>query len=165
MSQETIRHWLILLAMLLVYLGIGFLVGYKCGRKPPQTIEKIKVDTLARIDTIVREKPIPMLVYKDRWDTVEVQTIQHDTILAEIPIERKVYAEDSLYYASVSGFRPSLDTLIVFPKTTTITIDRTKYVQPPKWSFGITAGPSALITPSGKIYGGAGIAAGLTYRF
>lgn len=163
--SETIRHWLILLALLMVYLIIGFLVGYKCGRKPPQTIEKIKVDTLVRIDTIVREKPIPMLVYKDRWDTVEVQTIQHDTILAEIPIERTVYQEDSLYYASVSGFRASLDTLIVFPKTTTITIDRFNFVKPRKCSFGVTAGPSALITPNGKFHGGAGVTAGLTIRF
>lgn len=163
--SDTIRHWLILLAMLLVYLGIGFLVGYKCGKKPPETIEKVKVDTVTVYDTIFKEKPIPKLVYKDRWDTVEVQTIQHDTVLAELPIEKKVYAEDSLYYASVSGFRPSLDTLIVYTKTTTITIDRTQLIPRSKWSFGLTAGPSALITPSGRIYGGAGLTAGLTYRF
>ena len=162
--SETIQHWLILLALLLVYLIIGFLVGYKCGKKPPQTIEKVKMDTITVYDTIFKEKPIPKLVYKDRWDTVFVHTIQNDTVLAEVKIERKVYQEDSLYYASVSGFRASLDTLIVFPKTTTITIDRVKVVQPRKYSFGVTAGPSALITPNGKIHGGAGITAGLTIR-
>lgn len=165
MSQETIRHWLILLALLMVYLIIGFLVGYKCGKKPPQTIEKVKMDTITVYDTIFKEKLIPKLVYKDRTDTVTIETVQHDTVLAEVKIERKVYQEDSLYYASVSGFRASLDTLIVFPKTTTITIDRVKVVPPPRCSFGVTAGPSALITPFGKIHGGAGITAGLTIRF
>lgn len=159
------RDGLIKAAIVLAFFGLGFFVGNKFLHNEPGVVEVVKVDTLVCYDTVIVERPVQKLVYLDRVDTIEVETIQHDTVLAELPIERKVYAEDSLYYASVSGFRPSLDTLIVYPKTTTITIDRTKYVQPPKWSFGITAGPSALITPSGKIYGGVGIAAGISYNF
>ena len=159
------RSGLIKTAIVLAFFCLGFLIGNKFLHKSPDVVEIVKVDTLVRYDTVVVDRPVQKLVYLDRTDTISVETIQHDTVLAAIPIERKVYADDSLYYASVSGFRPSLDTLIVFPKTTTITIDRTKYVQPPKWSFGITAGPSALITPSGKVYGGVGIAAGISYNF
>lgn len=159
--SNFIRHNLILL----IPFFIGAMIGYKFGDRPPQTIEKVKTDTVTVFDTVYKEKPVPKLVYKDGTDTVTIETVQHDTVDAVIPIERKVYAEDSLYYASISGFRASLDTLIVYPKTTTITIDRTSYIQPKRWNFGITAGPSALVTPNGKIYGGVGITAGLTYRF
>lgn len=165
MSQETIRHWLILLAMLLVYLIIGFLVGYKCGKKPPQTIEKIKVDTLTVYDTIVRDRPVSVEKYIFRTDTVRLVTVERDTVTAEIPIERHVYAEDSLYRAVVTGYRASLDSLVVWPKTTTITIDRTVREQAPRWSFGATAGPAVLVSPSGRLHAGAGIAVGISCRF
>jgi len=163
--MRDIRSWVILLFLMLIYLGIGFVIGRKTGRKPPETIEIVKVDTTVVFDTIVRERPVFVESYIDRWDTVEVTTIQHDTVVAEIPIERKVYQEDSLYLAVVSGYHPSLDSLVVWPKTTTITIDRIQKIQPPKWSFGVTAGPSALVTPNGKIYGGLGASVGLSYHF
>ncbi len=162
--KESTRIFTFLL-LLLLYTGIGFVLGYKVGRKPPQTIEKVRVDTTVVFDTIVRERPVYVTSYVERWDTLEVETILHDTVRVELPIERKVYEEDSLYRAVVSGFRPSLDTLIVWPKTTTITIEKTNTIQPSKWGFGAAAGPSVLVTPGGKVYGGIGASVGLTYRF
>ena len=153
------------LLLLIIFAGMGFFIGRKSARNEPETTIIRDTITCTKLDTFVVEKPV--LKYSYIHDTVRTyfQTVYHDTVLVDVPIERKVYAEDSLYYASVSGWKPSLDTLIVYPKETTITITNTVKTPPPRWSLGMTAGPSALVTPSGRVYGGVGIAAGLTYNF
>lgn len=153
--------------------AVSFLIGCRYGRKTSHGPEPYIIrDTTTYIvhDTIIREKPVPVTSYI--YDTVHTYftTIRHDTVAIEVPIERKIYHEDSLYHAVVSGPRfekngPSLDSLIVWPKTTTITIREQVKVPVPKLSFGITAGPSALVTPNGKVYGGIGATLGLTYNF
>ena len=146
-------------------LAVGLILGHRVCRKPPESQVITKVDTCVVYDTIVREKPV--FRYSYIHDTIRTYftTIEHDTVLVDVPIERKVYAEDSLYYASVSGWRPSLDTLVVYPKETTITITNTIKTPAPKFSFGVTAGPSVLFLPSGEVKGGLGVTAGLQYRF
>ena len=101
------------------------------------------------------------------YDTIRTYftTVRHDTVLVDVPIERKVYQEDSLYRAVLSGWHPSLDSLIVWPTTTTITIREKEKIPAPKWSLGVTAGPSALVTPAGKTHAGIGVTAGVSYRF
>lgn len=148
--------------------AVSFLIGCRYGRKTCHGPEPYIIrDTTTYIvhDTIIREKPIPVTSYI--YDTVHTYftTIRHDTVAVDVPIERKVYHEDSLYHAVISGWRPSLDSLLVWPKTTTITIREQVKVPAPKLSFGITAGPSALVTPNGKVYGGIGATLGLTYNF
>lgn len=59
------------------------------------------------------------------------------SMAVEIPITQKRYDGDD-YRAYVSGYEPSLDSIFVFPKTTTI---RERAYKPPnKWHIGITAG-------------------------
>ena len=154
-----------LLAIIVTYFGLGFLFGRLGGRKPAETHEIVKVDTVVVFDTIVREGPVFVASTVIRYDTVELVTVERDTVEVEVPIERKVYEEDSLYRAVVSGYRASLDTLVVWPRTTTITIDRTKVLPAPRWSFGATAGPSLLVSPRGRVAAGVGVTAGVTYRF
>lgn len=163
--SERLVSWLLRAAIFLLFFGIGFMSSRSCRQDTPQPREVIRVDTLTVFDTIVKNKPIYITKVVERVDTVLLTTVERDTVAAVIPIERKVYAEDSLYRAVVTGYLASLDSLVIWPKTTTITIDRSIYVQPRKWSFGVTAGPSALVTPSGKIYGGVGIAVGVSCRF
>lgn len=145
--------------------AVGLILGHRVCRKPPESQVITKVDTCVVYDTIVRERPV--FRYSYIHDTIRTYftTIEHDTVLVDVPIERKVYAEDSLYYASVSGWHPSLDTLVVYPKETTITITNTIKTPAPKFSFGVTAGPSVLFLPSGEVKGGLGVTAGLQYRF
>jgi hypothetical protein len=78
-----------------------------------------------------------------KWKTVPEYLAVHDTtfvtdsILVDVPMQRKVYQEDSVYYAVVTGFKPSLDTLKVYRET--VTIETTKKVnvyQPYKWTAG-----------------------------
>lgn len=145
--------------------AVGLILGHRVCRKPPESQVITKVDTCVVYDTIVREKPV--FRYSYIHDTIRTYftTIQHDTVLVDVPIERKVYAEDSLYFISISGWHPSLDTLILWPKETTITITNTIKTPAPKFSFGVTAGPSVLFLPSGEVKGGLGVTAGLQYRF
>lgn len=149
--------------------AVSFLVGCRYGRKTARMPVKLSVvnDTVqvTRIDTLVWEKPVFVASYIHDTVRAYFTTIERDTVLVDVPIERKIYEEDSLYHAVVSGWRPSLDTLVVWPKTTTITIREQVKPQLRKLSFGITAGPSALVAPNGKVYGGIGATLGLTYNF
>ena len=149
--------------------AIAFFLGTRYGRKAAKNGPGTQVvrDTveLVKYDTIVREKPV--FRYSYVHDTVRTYftTIQHDSVLVEVPIESRTYAEDSLYYITISGWKPSLDTLILWPKETVITVTNTILPKPAKWSFGLTAGPSVLATPKGEVHAGLGVSAGLTYRF
>lgn len=154
---------------IVLVVAVSFLIGCRYGRKTTRMPVKLSVvnDTVqvTKTDTIVREKPVFVASYIHDTVRTYFTTIEKDTVLVDVPIERKVYEEDSLYHAVVSGWRPSLDTLIVWPKTTTITIREQVKTPAPRLSFGITAGPSALVTPNGKVYGGIGASIGLTYNF
>lgn len=163
--SERLVSWLLRAAIFLLFLGIGFLLGRGCRPDAPQPREVVRVDTLTVFDTIVKNKPIYIAKVVERVDTVRLVTVARDTVAAEIPIERKVYAEDSLYRAVVTGYMASLDSLVIWPKTTTITIDRTVREPAPRWSFGVTAGPAVLVSPSGRMHAGAGIAVGVSCRF
>lgn len=84
-----------------------------------------------------------------------------DSIAVDIPITQKVY-EDSLYRAYVSGYRPSLDSLILFPRhnITTVTNGYT-YPKPRQkhWGIGIHVGYGMTMsrTPQFTPYIGFGI--------
>lgn len=163
--SDRLVSWLPHAAIFLLFFGIGFISSRSCRQDAPQPREVVRVDTLTVFDTIVKNKPIYITKVVERVDTVLLMTVERDTVAAVIPIERKVYQEDSLYRAVVTGYLASLDSLVIFPKTTTITTDRTIYVQPRKWSFGVTAGPAVLVAPSGRMHAGAGIAVGVSCRF
>ena len=147
---------------IVLFFSLGFFLGK--GRKPaPELIEHR--DTTYILDTEYVDKPVPKYVEVIRHDTLRTEywDIKYDTVIAEVPIERKVYEQDSLYKAIISGWHANLDSIWIYKTTTEITI--TKRIPAPKFSFGVTAGPSALITPSGNIKAGLGITAGLQYRF
>ena len=152
-----------------IIVAVSFLIGCRYGRRTAPERLKLHVvwDTteVVRYDTIIRERPVYLTSYVHDTVRTHFTTIHRDTVTVDVPIERRVYQEDSLYRCVISGWRPSLDSLMIFPTTTTITIRESVKTPPPKWSFGVTAGPSALVTPNGKIHGGIGATAGLTFRF
>lgn len=132
-----------LLLTLTAVLCIGFLAGW-FSRVPARVEDFIeKVDTLIVRDTIMRDRPVFVARYLVRTDTVKLAlhdtTLRVDSVLVDVPIERRIYEEDSLYRAVVSGYRPSLDSLLVYRTTTEIT----KFVPVPvkkRWGVGIQAG-------------------------
>ena len=159
--KDTIKEILILA----ICFALGFWLSRFVGRQPTEPEVITVTDTITKIDTLLIDKPVPVKTYIHDTIRTYFTTIEHDTVLVDVPIERKVYAEDSVYYASVSGWHPSLDTLIVYPKETTITITNTVNTPAPKWSFGATVGPSVIVSPSGRVGAGLGVTAGLSYRF
>lgn len=58
-----------------------------------------------------------------------------DSANVEIPIMQKVY-KDSTYTAYISGYKPNLDSLFVYPRTNVVQIRE----KPKRWSVGIGAG-------------------------
>ena len=123
---------------------LGFLAGHHCRRIDPGEPPTVKVDTLVIRDTITREKPV--FVTSVVYDTIRAYftTIRHDTVEVQVPMERRVYQEDSLYRAVVSGWHPSLDSLTIYPKETIITITKPEVIPVRKrWGLGVQAGMGA----------------------
>ena len=84
-----------------------------------------------------------------------------DSVSVKIPITQKIY-EDSLYRAYVSGYRPSLDSLIFFPRHDITTVT-SGYAYPrsrqKRWGIGIHVGYGMTMsnTPQFSPYVGIGI--------
>ena len=84
-----------------------------------------------------------------------------DSAAVEIPITQKVY-EDSLYRAYVSGYRPRLDSLIIFPRHDITTVTN-GYTYPKsrqkRWGIGVHVGYGMTMshTPQFSPYVGIGI--------
>lgn len=185
------RDFIKTLLGLLLIAGVGFALGLGYGRRTarnePETPIISKADTSSSVEPFEVERPKnkDSTVIHHVWVKVPVvpesaekfpESAENvpDSALVDIPIERSVYEEDSLYRAVVSGPRigkagPSLDSLMIFAKTTTITVTNTvpEYIPAPRrgWGFGITVGPSFLATPQGRVHAGLGVSGGLTYNF
>lgn len=105
-------------ALLLI---LGFVIGILCRPHRIERVVDIQRDTTFIRDTHIIEKPV--LVEQTSKETLLVEvhdtTRIHDILYIALPMETKVYAEKD-YYAEVSGYKPSLDYLEVYPKTTTI---------------------------------------------
>lgn len=87
-----------------------------------------------------------------------------DSIAVEIPITQKVY-ENSTYKAYVSGFKPSLDSIFVYPSKEVQTITN-KVDDKSRWSVSLHVGYGLTLTkqPTFAPYIGIGISYNL-YTF
>jgi hypothetical protein len=99
--------------------------------KPKEIVtEIVKTDTLtiARVDTIRIEKPVPYKVIIR--DTIYIR----DTVGVTLVQEVKEY-KDSTYYAKISGINAFLEEIRVYPKTTTKYVYQIEKVveSPDKW--------------------------------
>lgn len=117
--MNTIYRTLALLAIA----AICFFAGSLAGRRMPDRGEAIvTTDTLKLRDTL--RIPYPLLVdvtisEDDIKVPIEDIIIRNDS-LAVLPMEVKSY-EGEGYRAQVSGYKPQLDWIEVFPQTTVIT--------------------------------------------
>ena len=113
------KKYIILLAILVH----GMVIGWLCrGCFHVDKTPIVQRDTLVRVDTIREDNPI--LIKESVIDTMLVvlrDTIRlRDTLFLSLPLEKKIYG-NSEYYAEVSGYRPNLDYIEVFPKTRVVT--------------------------------------------
>lgn len=108
-----------------------------------------KVKTVVKVDTLFISPPMaPLLVFR-LTDTMRIgDTVVH---------REQAYYEDSLYRAWVSGYRPKLDSLMVFPKTVYQTVTNDVYhaiaSKKKRWGLGLQAGYGY----PGGVYAGVGI--------
>lgn len=127
------------LAFLAAFL-IGWITYPLVWRKAPETPE-IQRDTVTVRDTTYLTKD--SLIYVERFhnttDTVTLYDIHHDTITVEVPIEHKHehYSDADVWY---HGFRAGIDSLAVYPITTTITVTEREKRRPTKFGLGVQAG-------------------------
>lgn len=104
----------------IIALTIGVVIGLLCRPNHIREVTKMvtKTDTLIVRDTHIIEKPVP--VEKKITDTMLVAvndtTIVNDTIFVALPRESRIYKGEE-YLAEISGYKPTLDRIEVYPKT------------------------------------------------
>jgi len=137
--------------ILVILLAVACVVAWFHPHEPlPAEIRtETKVKTVVEVDTLLISPPMAPLLTIRLTDTMRIgDTVVH---------REQAYYEDSLYRAWVSGYRPRLDSLQIFPRTVyrTVTNDIYHTITPKKkrWGLGLQAGYGY---PSG-IYAGVGI--------
>ena len=85
-------------------------------------------------DTIVKTvyRTLPTVEVVTRTDTVVVR----DSVMVEIPISRKVY-EDSAYRATISGYEPILEEMIIKHREVTVQMPKERKK---RWNIGPSVG-------------------------
>lgn len=171
MTTKTI----LILAAALVLFALGGVVGCQTHAyfNPVEAVPLLGTKEVIKYDTV--ELPVPYPVAVKTVDTVRLTVrMPGDTVrLAakpqakddtptlgpggqlSVPIERKTY-QTADYRAVVSGWRPALDSMTVYPKTITREVQVRK-----RSSLSITLGPTAMYDGK-QVRGGIGITAGFT---
>jgi hypothetical protein len=166
--MKSLKFIAIVVIITIATIVASYYTGYNRGynRGYSKVITDVTCDTIVKVDTIVREKPV---VWTQRIvDTMLVavrDTIHHlDTAFIALPRTEKIYA-DSAYTAKISGYGSSLDYIEVYPRTMTIYETKMVYKDIRRWSFGISAGASGLVDLKGEAHWGIGATVGISYRF
>lgn len=129
------------------------------------------IDTCIVYDTIKYFQPVPKDSVVVRYVTATLPAVQHidtvtvfDSVQVEIPITQKEY-KDSTYHAFVSGYMPSLDSIMVYPRTIYVNNTTTsKYIPKTKrWGIGLQAGYGAYISNS-TVHTAPYIGVGISYN-
>ena len=136
--------------LLVVLLAIACAAAWFCPHEPlPAEIRtETRIQTVVKLDTVLISAPIAVFLTFTN-DTIHIG----DTVV----MREQAYYEDSLYRAWVSGYRPKLDSIEVYPKTIyqTVTNDIYHAVKPKmkRWGLGLQAGYGY----PGGLYVGVGI--------
>lgn len=122
--------------ILVILLLVACVLAWFRPREAKETVRtETRIRTVVKTDTVLISAPIAMF-FRFTSDTIHVG----DTVVQR----EQAYYEDSLYRAWVSGYRPRLDSIEVFPKTVyqTVTNDIYHTVKQKKkrWGIGLQAG-------------------------
>lgn len=149
------KKTLILLVAALALLAAAFFIGR--WSKPDKPVPPPEV--IVQIDTVtITEKEI-VVQWRDRvrvdtaWfplvdmdDDEPMDTIDYpydnppvDSVAVEIPIDRYIAQQDSLYRVVVDGYGVEFKEITVYPKTITIT-NTIETKKPTHWGIGVQAG-------------------------
>jgi len=130
------------------------------GKTIRDTTIVVKLDTVKIVKPIYISQKVIDTLLVPITDTLR----QNDTLYVPIPKTQRYYSKDSLYRAWVSGYKPNLDSIQVFPKTIYSTIINTVYKKPSRIGIGVTAGYGAFYSNK-QINFGPGVIVGLQFKF
>lgn len=106
---------------------LGMVGGWLCRSSLVDDTPIVQRDTLVFRDTIRESYPVEVsretidTMYVTLTDTIRIKEI----LYLPLPLDKKIYASDE-YYTEISGYKPNLDYIEVFPKTKVVT----KTIQP-----------------------------------
>lgn len=103
---------------------------------PAEIRTETKVNTVVKVETLLISPPMTPLVVFRLTDTIRIG----DTVV----FREQAYYEDSLYRAWISGYRPRLDSLQIFPRTVYQTVTNDVYhtiaSKKKRWGLGLQVG-------------------------
>ena len=113
------------------------IVWFRPHEQPPAEIRiETKIKTVVKVETLYISSPMAPLLTIWLTDTIHIG----DTV---VHLEQTYY-KDSLYQLWVSGYRPRLDSLHIFPITVYQTITNDVYhivkAKKKRWGFGVQGG-------------------------
>lgn len=156
-----VRDFAILAAVLLLFFGAGFAVGWKSHRNGQISQDKPKVDTLYQRDTIVaetvKETQIPrgyelvasdvlrtyqnlVDLYRDSLSRVPVLVEVHDTSYIAVPLSDYTFTDNATYKAVVNGYNCKLLHHESYQETKIV---QQPQLYNPKWQFSPVVGAVA----------------------
>lgn len=119
--------------ILVILLAVACVVAWFRPHEPlPAEIRtETKIKTVVKVDTLLISPPMAPMLTIQLTDTIRIG----DTVV----YREQAYYEDSLYRAWVSGYRPRLDSLQIFPRTVyrTVTNDIYHTIIPKKKRLGL----------------------------
>ena len=125
--------WILIVLLLIACVAAWFRPH---EQSPAEVRVETKIKTVVKVCTLSVSPPMAPLLTLKLTDTIHIG----DTVVQR----EQAYYEDSLYRAWVSGYRPRLDSLQIFPKTVyrNVTNDIYHTVTPKKkrWGLGLQAG-------------------------
>lgn len=152
MTQDNLSRILLRTAVAIFLIVAAIRIcTYSCTSSNGDTSIEYQADTIRTRDTI--RIPHPVSVTSRAIDTMTVlvhatDTLWiHDTLYISLPMEQRTYA-DSTYTAWISGYRPQIDSIQIYPQTTTITntVTMTHSSKQPRFSIGLQAGYGTTIS-------------------
>ena len=169
-KDDTIPYFLKIITLvfgILLLFNIVNAIGYFVNehRNAHPSGMKVKVDTLFVYDTIFVEKPVIKKV--EIIDTLRLPVpitdtlMLHDTVFVHLPIEQRQYS-DPRYTAWVSGYRPQLDSILIYQRTEYITKEIKTVTKPKRWGIGLQAGYGVSLH-NGHVFPAPYIGVGLSY--
>ena len=158
------RVGVVLLCVATCVLGVFATLHYVPSR---ELVNRVDTVWLTRVDTIRLTHPVERLRTVVRVDTVWLTVADtppgEDSVRVVMPVEHKLYTDDSTYRASVSGYGARLDSLVFLRPIRQQTITRSRQA---RFVFTIGAQAGYYRTPCGWQPGvGVGLGAGITIRF
>lgn len=143
MKSNKLLIYIIIIILILSNLFFIFKYNniYNNNKNNIDTVEVVRVDTFIKKDTVTKWYPKPVKVEVKDTIFIHSDSIQQsgDSIL--LPREEKTYTDDSTYNVRISGFKPKLDEISVYPRTIYITKEKTLEIEKKqRFTWGIQGG-------------------------